>query len=362
LKDDFVKECVTSGIRDFFYHYYQKLLFMKIIIPMAGKGSRLRPHTLTVPKPLICVAGKPIVQRLVEDLAASYNGKIDEVAFITGDFGAQVEAELISIANGINAKGVIYKQDTPLGIAHAIGCAAPSLSGNLIVAFADTLFRANFHFNPNEEGIIWTQKVEDPSSFGVVKIDMENVITDFVEKPQHFVSNLAIVGIYYFRDGDLLRQEIDYLVENDIKLRGEYQLTSVLENMKSKHNVRFRTAQINEWIDCGNKDAVIHANERILEIKQHEKLLSNSAFITNSVIIPPCFIGENAIITDSVIGPYVSVGNKTTIKESVIMKSVIGDETVIKDATMFNSMIGNFVEYKGNKSELSISDYSKYAS
>jgi glucose-1-phosphate thymidylyltransferase len=334
---------------------------MKIIIPMAGKGSRLRPHTLTVPKPLISVAGKPIVQRLVEDLATSYNGKIEEVAYITGEFGADVEKHLISIANTIGAKGTIYKQDVPLGIAHAIGCAKDSLSGNVIVAFADTLFRANFHFNANEDGIIWTQKVDDPSSFGVVKIDLENVITEFVEKPKTFVSNLAIVGIYYFRSGENLNAEIESLIKSNTKLRGEFQLTSVLENMKN-NGIRFRTASIDEWIDCGNKDAVIHANKRMLDIKRHEKLQADSAKLTNSVIIPPCFIGENAIIKDSVLGPYVSIGNNSTVKESIIINSVIGEETLIKDATMSNSMIGNFVEYKGHKSELSISDYSKYAS
>ena len=334
---------------------------MKIIIPMAGKGSRLRPHTLTVPKPLISVAGKPIVQRLVEDLATSYNGIIEEVAFITGEYGEDVERHLISIAQSIGAKGTIYKQDVPLGIAHAIGCAAASLSGNLIVAFADTLFKANFHFNPKEDGIIWTQKVDDPSSFGVVKIDMNNIITDFVEKPKNFISNLAIVGIYYFNDGNVLRKEINYLIENDIKLRGEYQLTSVLDNMKN-NGTRFRTASIEEWIDCGNKEAVVHANKRMLDIKRNEKLHSDSAQIINAVIIPPCFIGKNAIVKDSVIGPYVSVGNNSVINESIIVNSVIGEQTVIKDATMSNSMIGNYVEYKGHKSELSISDYSKYAS
>ena len=328
---------------------------------MAGKGSRLRPHTLTVPKPLIAVAGKPIVQRLVEDLATSYNGLIEEVAFITGEYGEDVERHLISIAQSIGAKGTIYKQDVPLGIAHAIGCAAASLSGNLIVAFADTLFKANFHFNPKEDGIIWTQKVDDPSSFGVVKIDMNNIITDFVEKPKNFISNLAIVGIYYFNDGDVLRKEINYLIENDIKLRGEYQLTSVLDNMKN-NGTRFRTASIEEWIDCGNKEAVVHANKRMLDIKRNEKLHADSAQIINAVVIPPCFIGKNAIIKDSVIGPYVSVGNNSVINESIIVNSVIGEETVIKDATMSNSMIGNYVEYKGHKSELSISDYSKYAS
>lgn len=334
---------------------------MKIIIPMAGKGSRLRPHTLTVPKPLISVAGKPIVQRLVEDLAASYKGEIEEVAFITGAFGEEVEIQLKNIAHTIGAKGTIYKQEVPLGIAHAIGCAAPSLSGNIIVAFADTLFRANFNFDTHEEGIIWTQKVEDPSSFGVVKIDLENVITDFVEKPKAFVSNLAIVGIYYFKDGEKLNAEIESLIKNDIKLRGEYQLTSVLENMKN-NGVLFKTASIDEWIDCGNKDAVVYANKRMLDIKSHEKLQARTAKFTNSIIIPPCFIGENAIIKDSVLGPYVSVGNNSTVKESIIVNSVIGEEAYIDGATLSNTMIGNFVEYKGHKSELSISDYSKYAS
>lgn len=334
---------------------------MKIIVPMAGKGSRLRPHTLTVPKPLIAVAGKPIVQRLVEDLASAYSEKIEEVAFITGEFGAEVERDLIKIAESIGAKGTIYKQDQPLGIAHAIGCAAPSLEGNCIIAFADTLFRANFRFNANEDGIIWTQRVENPQAFGVVKIDANNIVTDFVEKPQIFVSNLAIVGIYYFRDGNQLKHEIEYLIENDIKYRGEYQLTSVLENMKTK-GTKFRTAIIDEWIDCGNKEAVVHANQRMLDIKRAENVVKSSANIENSVIIPPCFIGRDAKVKNSVIGPYVSVGKKTQIEGSVIVNSVIGQDTLICDSNLVNSMIGNFVEYIGRKSDLSISDYSKFSS
>ena len=334
---------------------------MKIIIPMAGKGSRLRPHTLTVPKPLISVAGKPIVQRLVEDLAASYGGAIEEVAFITGEFGADVEEQLLKVAASVGAQGRIYKQNEPLGIAHAIGCAAESLAGNIIVAFADTLFRANFRFNPDEEGVIWTQKVDDPSAFGVVKINLENVITDFVEKPKDFVSNLAIVGIYYFKSGEYLRAQIDYLIKNDIKLRGEYQLTSVLENMKNA-GTRFRTATIDEWIDCGNKEAVVHANRRMLDIKKDEPMVAASAKTRNAVIIQPCFIGENVVITDSVVGPYVSIGKNTTIEHSVLVNTVVGEQTVIKDSNLGNSMIGNSVEYIGRKSELSISDYSKFAS
>ena len=170
---------------------------MKIIIPMAGRGTRLRPHTLTVPKPLIPVAGKPIIQRLVEDLASSYSGAIEEIAYIVGDFGPDVEKELVRIAEELGAKGKIYHQEKALGVGHAIACAADSLNGKCMIAFADTLFKADFSFDNEEDGVIWTQKVNDPSAFGVVKLNEAGYITEFVEKPKDFVSDLAIVGIYY---------------------------------------------------------------------------------------------------------------------------------------------------------------------
>ena len=146
---------------------------MRIIIPMAGRGTRLRPHTLTVPKPLIPVAGKPIIQRLVESLSSSYDGKIEEIAFVVGDFGADVERELANIAESFGAKAKIYRQEKALGVGHAIHCAWESLKGKCMVAFADTLFKASFKFDVNEDGVIWIQKVKDPSSFGVVKLDDE---------------------------------------------------------------------------------------------------------------------------------------------------------------------------------------------
>ena len=164
--------------------------YMKIIIPMAGRGSRLRPHTLTVPKPLIPVAGKPIVQWLVEDIVSVTNQKVEEIAFIIGDFGEDVERQLVLIAESLGAKGTIYYQEHPLGTAHAILCAQNSLCGNCVIAFADTLFRADFSLDTNQDGIVWVHKIEDPSAFGVVKLDQDNVITDFVEKPKTFVSDL----------------------------------------------------------------------------------------------------------------------------------------------------------------------------
>ena len=172
---------------------------------MAGRGTRLRPHTLTIPKPLIPVAGKPIIQRLVEDLAASYKNDIEEIAYIVGDFGPDIEQELIRIAENLGARGRIYQQDKALGVGHAIACASESMEGKCMVAFADTLFQADFSFDAEEDGVIWTQKVEDPSSFGVVKLDGKGYITEFVEKPSDFISDLAIVGIYYFREGERLR-------------------------------------------------------------------------------------------------------------------------------------------------------------
>ena len=326
---------------------------------MAGRGSRLRPHTLTVPKPLLPIAGKPMVQRLVEDLAASCNQEIDEVAFIIGDFGEAAEKQLMAIADSLGAKGSIYYQTQPLGTAHAILCAKESLTGPCIVAFSDTLFKANFAIEENVDGMVWVQKVEDPSSFGVVKVDENNVITDFVEKSPVFVSDLAIVGIYYFKDGDNLRNELQYLIDNDIKDKGEYQLTSGLESMKSKGLI-IKPGNIEEWLDCGNKDAVVYTNKRMLELKGEEKLVADSVSIENSVVIPPCFIGENVKLKNTVIGPYVSVGSNSKVENSVIVNSIVQSDSLVKNANLEDSMIGNFVEYSGKKSEISIGDYSKY--
>jgi glucose-1-phosphate thymidylyltransferase len=330
---------------------------MKIIIPMAGRGTRLRPHTLSLPKPLIPIAGKPMVQRIVEDLTAGYRGQVEEIAYITGDFGKEVERELIDIAGRFGAEGKIYYQTEPLGVAHAIGCAGKSLSGNVFIAFSDTLFKADFHFDRNEEGIIWVKKVEDPRSFGVVKVNVEHIITDFVEKSPVFVSDLAIVGLYYVREGEYLREQIERLIAGNVKDKGEFQITSVLENMKQQ-GYRFRAAGIEEWLDCGNKQNIIDTNRRMLEIKSGmESLKAPSAIIQNSTIVQPCFIGEGAKVINSVIGPYVSVGNNSIIENSVLKNSVIQGNTSVRCALFSDSMVGNHVDYEGSMSDISIGDY-----
>ncbi len=333
---------------------------MRIIIPMAGMGKRMRPHTLTVPKPLIPIAGKPIVQRLVEDIVKVCGEPVEEVAFIIGDFGKEVEQKLISIAEAAGAKGSIYYQDQPLGTAHAILCAQESMQGKTVVAFADTLFKADFKLDTEQEGIIWVQKVEDPKPFGVVKLDDKGSITDFVEKPEHFVSDLAIIGIYYFKDGEYLKKELQYLLDNDIKDKGEYQLTNALENMKNKGTV-FVPGKVTEWLDCGNKNSTVNTNQRYLDYIKDTDIVAKTATIENSTIIPPVYIGENAVIRNAVVGPYVSVGNKTRIEQSVISNSIIQENSVVKTANITNSMIGNFVNFEGRSLDLSLGDYNTYA-
>lgn len=324
---------------------------------MAGMGKRMRPHTLTTAKPLIPVAGKPIVQHLMEDIIRICDQKVDEIAYIIGDFGKEVEQKLIDIAEKEGAKGTIYYQHEPLGTAHAILCAADSLKGHCVVAFADTLFSADFKMDKDCDGIIWVKQIDDPKQFGVVKVDTSGVITDFVEKPQEFISDLAIIGIYYVSDGENLKKELQYLIDNDIKDKGEYQLTNALENMKNK-GMRLKAGKVDEWLDCGNKDATVYTNKRVLEIKNEKSFIAKTAKVNNSVINHPCYIDENAIIENAVVGPFVTVGAGTTIRNSVVRNSIIQKNTTIENATIDNSLIGNYAKYKGRMSDLSMGDYS----
>lgn len=331
---------------------------MKIIIPMAGKGKRMRPHTLTVPKPLINVAGKPIVQRLVEDITKVCGEKVDEIAFIIGpDFGKEVEENLVKIAQSQGAKGTICYQEKALGTAHAIMCAKESITGKTVVAFADTLFKADFVMDTNQEGVIWVQGIEDPRQFGVVKVNEAGVITDFVEKPETFVSNLAIIGIYYFKDGDNLKKELQYLLDNNITEKGEFQLTNALENMKQK-GIAFTPGKVTEWLDCGNKDATVYTNQRVLEfIKGSAELKGKNIVTENSMIIEPCFIGDNVVIKNSIVGPHVSIGANSSVNNGVINNSIIQPSTKLSNTIISNSMIGEGAEVKGKALDLSMSDY-----
>lgn len=332
---------------------------MNIIIPMAGMGKRMRPHTLTTAKPLIPIAGKPIVQRLVEDIVATSNKKISEIAFIIGpNFGKDVEEHLCHVAETLGASGKIYYQHEPQGTAHAILCAAEALKGNVFIAFADTLFKASFSIDTEKDAIVWTQKVEDPAAFGVVQLNAAAEITAFVEKPREFVSDLAIIGVYYFRDGERLRQELQRLIDEDIRQKGEYQITDAMDHML-RNGVKFYTDQVTEWLDCGNKDATLYTNARILDIKKDmEALVSDSAVMENTVVIPPCYIGAGVTLKNSVIGPFVSVESGCRIEDSRITNSIIQSDSIVKNACIDYSLLGKNVTYAEKPKALSLGDFS----
>ncbi len=324
---------------------------------MAGRGSRLRPHTLTIPKPLLPVGGKPIVHRLVEDIAKTSKDKITEIAFIIGDFGEAVEKKLIEVAIELGAEGKIYYQEEALGTGHAVLCAADSLEGPVVVAFADTLFRADFKIDPEVDGVLWVKQIDDPSSFGVVKLDDDGNVTDFIEKSKEFVSDLAMIGIYYIKDGAQLKAELQYLIDNNVVKGGEYQLPDALRSLTEK-GIKFKAGEVNEWLDCGNKKVTVHANQRVLEFDKDMPLVSPDAKMTNSLIIAPCYIGPGVEIENSVIGPHVSIGTDTKVANSVIKNSIIQKNSEIENAVLEDSMIGNHVKLEFDALDLSLGDHS----
>ena len=333
---------------------------MNIIIPMAGMGKRMRPHTLTLPKPLIPIAGKPIVQRLVEDIALVCPDQIQNIVFVTGHFGEEVEQRLIETAAQVGATGHIRYQEVALGTAHAVYCGQEFMDGPMVIAFADTLFAADFKMDIQQDGIIWVKEVEDPSAFGVVTLDAQGYIKGMVEKPNTFVSNLAIIGIYFVKNGQGLRTQIEYLLNNDIKTKCEYQLTDALENMRNQ-GARWATGAVTEWLDCRNKDATVHTNQRMLElIQQREELVSPQAEIIDSVVIAPCYIGPGARISNSVLGPHVSVGAHSKIHRSLVKNSIVQEHALIQDQIMSDSMVGNHTRLSGKAGNYSLSDYSTH--
>lgn len=330
---------------------------------MAGRGSRLRPHTLTIPKPLIPVAGTPIVHRLVADIVRVLDEDIEEIAFILGDpafFGEEVVASLKELATGLGAKASIYRQLDPKGTGHAIMCAEPSLSGPAVIAYADTLIKADFNLDKEADSVIWTKKVENPEAYGVVNLNERNEITELVEKPSSFVSDQAVIGIYYFKDVSVLKNELQYVLDNNIINGGEYQINDGIKRMMASGKV-FKTGTVSEWMDCGNKEVTVETNRRMLGFlaESGEKLVSENITKDNSEIIEPCFIGENVTLKNSTVGPFASIGDGTIIENSNVKNSIIQTHSEVKNATLDNAMIGNHATFNGKFTNVSIGDYSE---
>ena len=328
---------------------------MKVIIPMAGMGKRLRPFTLNKPKPLLKINGKTIVEHLLNNIQTISNEKIEEVGFVIGKFSSDIKEEIKNIAKRLNVKYKLFLQNIPLGTAHAIYMAEEILEGKVIIAFADTIFIAKQKLDTNNEAIIFTKKVQKPEQYGVVQLDKNNNIVNFVEKPKKFISNLAIIGIYYFRQAQILRDKIKYLIDNNIMVKSEYQLTDALD-LLLKQGLKFKTYNTEHWLDCGNPKMLLNTNKTLLQLN-HSYTTYNQA--TNSIIIPPNFIGKNVLIENSIIGPFVNIEDNTTIKNSIIKNSIIYNASVIESSILENSIIGSKAFVVSASDKILIGDYSK---
>ena len=309
---------------------------------MAGRGTRLRPHTNTIPKPLLKLCGKSIIEWIVEELKDSSDQIIDEIHYIIGDFGSEVEGMLIETAERIGAKGFIHYQRIALGTAHALYCAKSALDGNVFVAFADTIFKGKTRIDNSADGMIWTMPVEDPERYGVVNINSEGLITDFIEKPQNFVSNLAIVGLYYFKDASKIKFEIEDLVDNNRKENNEFQITNCLESFKNK-NFKLKNAVLDEWLDCGNKKELLKTNSRLIELEYQGKNFIHSG----SDISPSSEISRT------------SIESNVQITNSKLVNTIIYDGAVVSNCTLTDSIVGKNCVVKNFKGSLFLGDYSE---
>ena len=328
---------------------------------MAGKGTRLRPFTLTCPKPLLKIIDKPIVEHLIDQITSRLTTQIDEIIYILGDeayFNSDVVSSLTLIAKKYNAKTKVYRQLDQLGTGHAIMCAEESLHGPSIVAYADTMIQGQISIEPDVDGIIWVKKVEDPSSYGVVSLDEKNNIIDLIEKPQKYVSDLAVVGIYYFKDISIIRDELKIHLNDKLNPGKEYLLNYGIERMIEKKRV-FKSQEIETWMDCGTPKLLIESAKKIMNSKII--LEENNSFIKsgNVKITQPVFIGKNVKIKDSEIGPFVSIGDDTDISNSNIESTLIYKSVKVSNADIKNSILGQYSVYDGSNKEIFLGDYSQ---
>jgi len=325
---------------------------MKAVIPVAGIGSRLRPHTHTQPKALIPVAGKPILAHIIDSLREA--GFTDFV-FIIGYLGEKIQ-HFVSDHYGDEINSTYVVQNVREGIAHAIWMTKDFIEGEdeIIIALGDTIFDMDMkdYFNVPTSSL-GTKKVEDPRRFGVVETGPDGYITKLVEKPAIPMSNLALVGIYKIKEVDELLTSIKYLLDNDIRTKNEYQLTDALMNMIER-GIKFTTYSVENWFDCGKKDALLETNAILL--KKPEFTTTHDGQFENSIIIAPVNIAKNVKIINSIIGPNVSIGQAAEISNSIVKESIIGPEAHIIHVVLHDSLIGNEATLHGISQSLNVGD------
>ena len=317
---------------------------MNLIIPVAGEGIRLRPHTHTIPKSLLYVAGKPILGHILD----SFKGlKISKVIIVHGEKGEAI----VKFCGNYPYNFQFVHQEKRLGLGHAIFVGAKGLKGSALVVLGDTIIDCDFRrFVKARTNVLAVKEVNDPKRFGIVQVRNKNVV-DLVEKPQKPRSNLAIVGLYYFLNIKKVYEAIDYVVRNNIRTRGEYQLTDALKHLLQQGE-KFKVTKIENWYDCGTASALIATNRHLLMKSPHPVKRRNA------IIVPPVYIADSAKIVNSIIGPYVSIGENATIAHAVIKDSIINRGATIENSLLTESIIGENAIVKGGFRKLNVSDSS----
>jgi len=328
---------------------------MKAIIPVAGFGTRLRPFTLTNPKVLLNVAGKPMIYFIVEQLIKEKI--VDEIIFITGYLGDKFE-DYIKKTFDFNFKFIV--QDEPKGLGHAIHCAKKGFQTNedALIILGDTLFDVDLKkLTDNPKSVISIKEVDDPRRFGVVEKNEAGEITRLIEKPaskEVSPSNEAIVGIYYLKNSDKLFEALDHVIDNNIMVKGEIQLTDALEYMLSTQKEKMTTFPLKGWLDCGKPETMLETNRYLLTIMDRKY-----AFDKDVKIIHPVFIGKNVKIHNSIIGPYATINDNCTISNSKIHDSIINSHTTITDSVLHESLIGEHCKVDNQSKKLYLGEYSE---
>ncbi len=328
---------------------------MRLIIPMAGEGKRLRPHTLTVPKPLFPLLGKPVLQWLIEEVQLALPDSVEKMVFIVRALAEGPRRFLEKLAASYRAEPVFCEQAQPLGTAHAIYQAKAYLEGPCVILFADTIFRANIQIPEAADGALWVKVVEDPRSYGVVQLSPAGWIERLVEKPEVPPSNLAIIGVYMLRQAERLMPAIEHLFEHGITSKGEYQLTDALQRV-CEGGLRLAALPVEEWLDCGSKALVLKAQERLLELG----LAMPPRPLPNVQFIPPVYIAPEAQISESVIGPYVGVEQGAYIHRSIISQALCRQGAHIENVVLSDAIIGEAAVCKGQPLRLDLGDYCRY--
>ncbi|MDZ4840011.1 MAG: sugar phosphate nucleotidyltransferase [Bacteroidota bacterium] len=323
---------------------------MKAVIPVAGIGSRLRPHTHTQPKALIPVAGKPILAHIIDSLIEA--GFTDFV-FIIGYLGEKIEEYVQSKYPHLNNEFVV--QTVREGIGHALWMAGKYIENEdqLLIALGDTVFDMDMKEYMNQPySSLGVKKVEDPRRFGVVELDEQGFINRMVEKPAVPVSNIALVGIYKIKEVPALMEALKYNIDNDIRTKNEYQLTDALMRMISLGG-KIVTYNVENWFDCGKKDALLETNAVLLQKPEFTTVAVNTA---STIIIPPVNIDPTAVVKNSIIGPNVSIGARAIIENTIIKESIIGPDAEIRNSVLHDSLIGNESALRGYSQSLNLGD------